>query len=214
MTSTPAKPNCAILGGGGHARVLIDCLRLGGVVEPALILDACASLWGTTVDDVPVRGGDELLSRLRAEGVEFFSVGLGHGPRPKLFAAALAAGLLPVTAIHPRATISSRAGIDRGGQIFAAAVVNAGARLGENVIINTGAIIEHDCVISSHVHIACGACLAGGVVVEEGAFVGAGSTIKPGLCIGAGAVVGAGAMVTKPVAPGSTVIGVPARARP
>jgi acetyltransferase-like isoleucine patch superfamily enzyme len=45
----------------------------------------------------------------------------------------------------------------------------------------------------------------------SGAYVGAGSTLLPGVGIGACAVVGAGAVVTKPVEPGTVVVGVPAR---
>jgi len=202
---------CVILGGGGHARVLIDCLRLAGLCEPIVILDSNRALWGGIVDDVPVRGGDEELPRLFGEGVGLFAVGLGYGPRAKLFQMGLAAGLQPVTVIHPRAVVSARASIAAGTQIFAAAVINAGAVVGENAVINTAAIVEHDCVLANHVSVASGACLAGGVNVEEGAFIGAGSTVRQGLRIGAGAIVGAGAVVTKDVMPGRTVVGVPAR---
>ncbi len=48
-------------------------------------------------------------------------------------------------------------------------------------------------------------------VVEAGASIGSGATILGGLRIGAGATVGAGAVVTRDVAPGSTVVGNPAR---
>lgn len=47
--------------------------------------------------------------------------------------------------------------------------------------------------------------------IEAGASIGGGATILPGLCIGAGATVGAGAVVTGDVAPGTTVVGNPAR---
>lgn len=49
------------------------------------------------------------------------------------------------------------------------------------------------------------------VVLEDGCDVGAGSIILPGVRVGAGAVVGAGSVVTKDVAPGTIVAGVPAR---
>ena len=55
--------------------------------------------------------------------------------------------------------------------------------------------------------------LSGGVTVEDGAFVGAGAVVIPGLRIGAAAVVAAGAVVVDDVAGGTTVLGVPARAR-
>ena len=43
------------------------------------------------------------------------------------------------------------------------------------------------------------------------ALIGAGAVLLPGITIGEGAMVGAGAVVTKDVAPGTTVIGNPAR---
>jgi acetyltransferase-like isoleucine patch superfamily enzyme len=49
-------------------------------------------------------------------------------------------------------------------------------------------------------------------VVENEASVGSGAVILGGVRIGAGALVGAGAVVTRDVAPGTIVIGSPARA--
>jgi|SRR5687768_17213640 len=48
--------------------------------------------------------------------------------------------------------------------------------------------------------------------VGRGASIGSGATILCGITIGDGALVGAGAVVTRDVAPGATVAGVPARA--
>lgn len=47
--------------------------------------------------------------------------------------------------------------------------------------------------------------------VEDGAMIGGGASLLPGVVVGAAAVVGSGAVVTKDVAPGITVLGVPAR---
>lgn len=46
--------------------------------------------------------------------------------------------------------------------------------------------------------------------VMKGASLGSGSTIMCGVTIGSNAVIGAGAVVTKDVAPGQVVVGVPA----
>jgi len=50
-------------------------------------------------------------------------------------------------------------------------------------------------------------------VVEYGAALGSGAVVLGGVRIGAGALIGAGAVVTRDVASGETVAGVPARAR-
>jgi maltose O-acetyltransferase len=49
------------------------------------------------------------------------------------------------------------------------------------------------------------------VVIRQGAYIGANVTILEGIEIGAGSVVGAGAVVTRSVAAGIVVAGVPAR---
>ena len=50
-----------------------------------------------------------------------------------------------------------------------------------------------------------------GPIIEDGAMIAANVTMLPGVRIGERAIVGAGSVVTKDVAPGSTVMGVPAR---
>ena len=52
------------------------------------------------------------------------------------------------------------------------------------------------------------------VVVERRASIGSGALVLGGVRIGEGATVGAGAVVTRDVAAGATVAGVPARVRP
>lgn len=51
----------------------------------------------------------------------------------------------------------------------------------------------------------------GPIVVEDGVWIGAGAMILPNVTLGAGAVVAAGAVVTRDVAAGTVVGGVPAR---
>lgn len=51
-------------------------------------------------------------------------------------------------------------------------------------------------------------------IVETGAKIGGAAVLLPGVRIGAGATVGAGAVVTRSVEPGTTVMGIPAKPRP
>jgi Serine acetyltransferase len=48
-------------------------------------------------------------------------------------------------------------------------------------------------------------------IIRKGASIGANATILPGVEIGVGAMVGAGAVVTKSVLAGTTVVGNPAQ---
>ncbi len=205
---------CVILGGGGHARVLIDLMRAAGLAEPHGILDADDARWGGDLDGVAILGGDELIPHLAGEGVIAFVVGLGSardtGPRRRLFEIASEHGLEPLTLRHPTAVCSAAAQVGPGCQLLPGSIVNAGASLGANVIVNSGAIVEHDCAIGDHVHVATGAALASGVVVRPGAHIGIGAAVRQGIKIGDAAVVGAGAVVVRDVPAGAVVVGVPA----
>ncbi len=207
--------SCLILGAGGHARVVIDCLRYNPKVKITGILDAKPSLTGQKLDGISVLGNDEMMEKLLNEGVSHFVVGLGsigdNQPRRRLFDLAVRVGLIPLMVRHPSAMISPGAELGDGCQFLPGCIVNIGAKFGVNVIVNSGAIVEHDCVVLDHAHISTGSRLSGGVSVESGAHIGAGATIRQGLRIGANAVVGAGSVVVKNVESGSIVAGVPAQ---
>lgn len=202
------------IGAGGHAKVVIDILRLIGGCEIVGLLDADKALWGTEVLGVRVLGDDSLLSQLHGQGIRDAFIGVGTvgdtEPRIRLYQAARQHGFQIVRAIHPRAVIASSVEIGHGPTIMAGAVINPGARLGDNVIVNTAAVVEHDCVIGDHVHIATGAALAGTVTVGKGAHIGAGASVRQGITIGERAVIGAGAVVVRDVPDGTMVVGVPA----
>jgi sugar O-acyltransferase (sialic acid O-acetyltransferase NeuD family) len=89
-------------------------------------------------------------------------------------------------------------------------------KIGQHFHANLYSYVEHDCVIGDFVTFAPGVKCNGNVVIEDHAYIGTGAILRQGrpgepLIIGRGAVVGMGAVVTKNVAPGTTVIGNPAR---
>jgi len=203
------------LGAGGHAKVILEILRLNDQFEIMGMLDKDPELHDKHLLGVPVLGSDELLPDLFANGIKYFFIGLGstgdNQPRRELFEEAIKLGMEPVSTIHTTAVISPSATIGEGTAVMANAVINASATVGVNTIINTGAIVEHDCILGDHVHIATGATLASTVTVGSMAHIGAGATVRQLINIGDSAVVGAGSVVVKDVPSKETVVGVPAK---
>ena len=94
--------------------------------------------------------------------------------------------------------------------------IGSNVRIGKCFQANLYSYVEHDCVIGDFVTFAPGVKCNGNIHIEDHVYIGAGAVIKQGtpdqpLIIGRGAVVGMGAVVTKSVPAGVTVVGNPAR---
>ena len=85
---------------------------------------------------------------------------------------------------------------------------------GRHITIGDGATIAPGVRILCH-DASCmrriGATWVAPVTIGPGAFIGAEAVLMPGVTVGEGAVVAAGAVVTRDVAPGTIVAGVPAK---
>lgn len=89
-------------------------------------------------------------------------------------------------------------------------------RIGRCFHANIYSYVAHDCIIGDFVTFAPGAMCNGNVHIQDHAYIGTGAVLKQGtpdkpIVIGRGAIVGMGAIVTKSVPPGVTVVGNPAR---
>lgn len=189
-----------MVGGGGHATVLFDALRLSAVNVMGYVAPQEDML---STMGVRWLGDDTQRSVLASSGVNRAVLGVAGAKsnrrRTEIFDAWSADGFLFVDVIHPRSTIASDVTHGPGLQILAGAVINPGATLGVNVIVNTNATIEHHCKIGNHAHVAPGVTLCGAVMVGEGALVGAGAVAAPGIHIGRFVLVRAGSSVVRDV---------------
>ncbi len=214
-----SRPRLIIFGGGGHARMVADCVRSGN----DYVLAGFFTMGDKAVsgfDDVPVYNEKETSAKSLYERdvASHFVIGMGRLTgedhiRDTLFATGLNAGLSPAKIIAPSAVISNLAEIGEGSVVFPMACVNIGTVIGRNCIINTRAGLDHDCKIGDGVHVAPGATLSGGVKVGEKSHIGLGASLLQNIKIGKHVTIGAGAVVTKDIDDHQTAYGVPARAK-
>lgn len=103
-----------------------------------------------------------------------------------------------------------------GALLCSFAHVTCDVTIGRHFHGNFYSYVAHDCVIGDFVTFGPGAKCNGNVHIEDHAYIGSGAVLKQGQPgaprrIGRGAVVGMGAVVTRDVAAGETVVGNPAR---
>lgn len=94
--------------------------------------------------------------------------------------------------------------------------ITSNCHIGRGFHANIYSYVGHDCIIGDYVTFSPGVKCSGNVVIEDNVFVGTGAIIRPGteqkpLTIGENSVIGMGAVVTKDVPAGSTVIGNPGK---
>jgi UDP-perosamine 4-acetyltransferase len=202
-----------ILGAGGHAKVLLEVLRVRGRrVTGVTSIEAGGK--GDLFCGVPVLGGDEALANFTPQQIELVNgIGFIGGPnrRRQAFERGKSAGFVFATLVHPSAIVAADVQAGEGAQIMAGAVIQPGVRVGIDSIINTRAGVDHDCQIGAHAHIAPGATLCGNVTVGDSSLVGAGTTVLQGLTIGENCLIAAGALLRSNAENGTVLLGVPAR---
>lgn len=202
----------AILGAGGHGRVVADAALSAGWTEVQFFDDSYPDLSKSGEWQVAGRSGDFLQGAAQFDGA-IIAIGENRA-RLALLQHLIAAGAPIISVVHPHASVSPRATIGKGCMISAGAAVTIGASVGDGSIINTGATVDHDCVLGEGVHIAPGANLSGNVIVGTNSWIGVGASIRQGITIGENVTIGAGAVVVSDIADGATAVGCPAKPRP
>ncbi len=201
-----------ILGGGGHAKVVVGVLlRLGYRVLGYTDVARRGTILG-----IGCLGTDEdLPAILEAHPVCAAAMGLGKvdtsATRLELQRCVSALGFSFPPIVAPGALVNQEVTLGAGAVVLDGAVVNCGASCGDGCIINSNATVEHDCVLGMNVHVAPGAVLSGGVSVGDHCMIGAGAVVVQYLSVAAGTLIAAGATVVRDIDEPGTYAGCPAR---
>ena len=196
-----------VIGGGGHASVLVDILHqqkrdIVGIVSPEI------NSTRKVFQGIPHYIRDEDVLSFSPDTIKLIN-GLGSLPGSKLrkviYEKFVMLGYEFESVIATSAIVSTYVTLAKGSQILPNAIIQTGATIGENTIINTGAIVEHDCSVGNNNHLAPSATLSGGVITKENVHIGTGASIIQSITIEAGAIIGAGSVVTKNVGPETIV---------
>ena len=202
-----------VIGGGGHARVVLSvlrklkCFRVLGYTD----LNDQDSILGAAYLG-PDRKLAALASRRKSLKAVMAVGQVGTGEQREALWTGFSSFSLQFPAIvSPDAIVNEEVSVGEATVVMDGAVINSGAVIGRGAIVNTHSTIEHDVAIGDWVHVAPGATISGGVEVGRFSMIGAGATVIEGIKIVAGCIVGAGAVVVRDFQEPGVYVGCPAR---
>jgi len=209
-----------LLGAGGFAREVMPFVK-GSVAKTLLIPEDNIDVYfvetwqpkDPTVNGYSVLSLDEFI---QLEGKKYFNVAVGSGGDRAAMITKVGANAAPLTLFAPQTSILDCNVIGTGSVFCPNTMVTSNVKIGKFFQCNIYAYVAHDCVIGDFVTFAPSVRCNGRVHIDDYAYIGTNAVIREGtpekpLHIGKGAVVGMGAVVTKDVPAGATVIGNPAR---
>jgi len=201
-----------VIGGGGHAKVLISVLKKAG----RGIVGYTAPLDQGPILGVQYLGSDSILAELlmvRGHCGAILGVGKidSSQARTQLQERIGALGFEFPVVVSPSAVVNEEVALGPGTVVFDGVVVNPGTTIGRLCILNTHSTIEHDCRLGDNVHAAPGATLGGEVVVGDNCMIGAGATVVQGVAICTGCLIGAGSTVIADITSPGTYAGNPVK---
>ena len=214
MSVLQASKYLAILGCGGHSKVVLDvALCLG--YENIIFFDDNYTGNRLFMGRFNVVGTSEDLINNSHEYSSYdleVIVAIGNNyTRWQKVMLLREAGIKFATLIHPRATVSRFATIAEGSVVLAGSVINPDAKIGQHNIINSNSTIEHDCILGNAVHLSPASALAGNVKIGDLTWVGIGACVRECTIIGSESIIAAGAAVVSDVPSHTIALGVPAK---
>lgn len=211
-------PLFAVYGAAGCGRGVMplarEQLRLQGMTPDRLVfIDDHRT--APTVNDQRVLTYSEFLAEPASRRHVVFAIA-NSAIRERLVLRAEADGVLAWSVTAANAIILDNVVIGEGAILCPFTTITSNIRIGRHFHANLYSYVEHDCEVGDFVTFAPGVKCNGNIRIEDHAYVGAGAVIRQGrpgapLVIGKGAVIGMGAVVTRDIPPGITVVGNPAR---
>lgn len=206
-----------ILGEGGYSREIRDIVL---AIEAAGVA-SWRSFLGC-IDHDGLDGDASLLPRIEglagaASGLVplGYSIGIESGNVRRALDGLLSGrDLIPITLVHPMATMGGDNCVSDGCVLAAGVRITTNVTLGRHVQLQANATVGHDSVLADYVTVHPGATVSGDVHIGAATTLGAGANLLPGIRIGDDVLVHAGAVVIADVPAGAHVGGVPARPVP
>jgi sugar O-acyltransferase (sialic acid O-acetyltransferase NeuD family) len=201
-----------VIGGGGHAKVLISILKKCSYEVVGYTDDYDRG----SILGVSYLGRDSVLKEIGKESKVFHAVvGIGKvdcsDTRLRIQEDIKRWEFTFPVITSPRASVNEDVVLGEGTVVFDGAVINSGARIGKACIINSNSTVEHDCRIDDDVHIGPGAAVSGGVTIGDNCMIGVGACIIHSVSVSSGALIGAGSTVVKNIEVPGIYAGTPAK---
>ena len=199
-----------IIGGGNHAKVVVDILRENNR-DIHTILDDDENLIGKKLMGIEITAKISMLSELSKDKYEII-ISIGTPMiRKKIFNKIKNMGFEFANAIHPNADLAESVITGKGLVINSGVVVHPDVKLEDNIILGMNATVSNDSLVEKHVHISPGVHITGECKIEECVELGTGAMILPRNKIGKNSVIGAGAVVNRDIEKNVTAVGVPVK---
>lgn len=209
-----------LIGAGGFGREVMPFARASVAKQLSLAerdIDVYfVETWAPAHDECNGRPVVSLSTFLDMSGERYFNIAIGDGNARAEIVRQIGSRARPTALMAPNVVMLERNDIGDGAVFCPNSMVTSNAKIGRFFQANIYSYVAHDCVIGDYVTFAPGVRCNGHVIVEDYAYIGTSAVIKQGseekpLVIGKGAIVGMGAVVTKDVPAGVTVVGNPAR---
>jgi sugar O-acyltransferase (sialic acid O-acetyltransferase NeuD family) len=210
-----------IVGAGGFGRE-IAAFALDSLLSayPSINKESVHACFVVTIDSneescngLPIYSLEKFIS---LKGEKHYSIAIANALTRQEIAKQMSPHAKATTLMHQTVISLGTHSIGEGTILCPFSIIGADVVIGKHFQANHYSYIAHDCQIGNFVTFAPSVKCCGNVHIQDFAYIGAAAVIKQGskdqpLVIGQGAVVGMGAVVTKSVPPGVTVVGNPAR---